>query len=85
MHRIPDMGFAGTNWLYIAAWLRSWLRQRLYPRKVAWFIDGDRVTPPAGLSFFENCVVWVLHLVIMGAAISATILVFIGAVRLIYG
>lgn len=67
---------------WVSQWLRYRLLLRLYPKKVYFVGKQPYLTEP--LTRTEKAVIFTVHLVLLGGAIAATILIFLGVTNLIY-
>ncbi|HYM15222.1 MAG TPA: hypothetical protein VEZ14_06655 [Dehalococcoidia bacterium] len=78
-------GYFGHSIVPVGAsrWLRYWLTLRLYRRKIV-FVGGKPYLS-APLTAVERAVIFATHLAILGAAVAASILLSLGAIRLLYG
>jgi hypothetical protein len=79
-------GYFGDS-IFPIAWvsrrIRYWLTLRLYQRKIVFLEGRPRLLEP--LTAREKSVIFVVHLALLAGAISAIILLFLGAARLIDG
>jgi hypothetical protein len=67
----------------VSSWVRYWLTLRLYRRKIVFVAGKPYLSEP--LTAMEKALIFAVHLAVLGAGAAASILLFLGAARLIYG
>lgn len=66
----------------LSQWVRYWLLLRLYPKKVYFVGKKPYLTEP--LTTKEKAVIFGVHVLLLGALFTVTILVAVGIIRWIY-